>query len=468
LKKHKKIIWRNNMKKEFSFIAFVTVFAILLASCSNQDSDNWTEDFLEIVNVTGGKISGAPANTEDITIFKGIPYAAPPVGDLRWKAPAAVIPWEGVKACNAFSAICPQPDSSSGGYEEEFYADGWPEMDEDCLYLNVWTPAKVSTENLPVMVWLHGGGNAAGWSYEKEFDGEGIAGRGVILVTANYRLGVLGFLAHPELSAEAPYKSSGNYGLLDQIAALRWVHDNIDAFGGNPDNVTLFGQSAGAIDISTLICSDMTRGLVHKAIFQSGGMMGTSTSLETQEGRGETFVSQLGKSSIEELRAMTAEELVQGRTTHGLQVDVCVDGYIITTAANDLYSAGKYLDIPYLIGANKDDLISYDFFGAGTTTLGDLQLSLGRTPIYGYKFIRELPGGGDTYTTGAFHSSELWYVFETLDRCWRPFTEWDYALAKQIASYWTNFAKTGNPNGEGLTNWVPYTEPDKNIQELGF
>jgi para-nitrobenzyl esterase len=456
----------DNMKRASSLITFVVVFVMFLNSCVTSPG---SDDSLEIITVTGGRISGIPANMKGVTIFKGIPYAAPPVGDLRWKAPATVIAWDGVKVCDTFSAICPQPDFSYGGYEEEFYDDGFPKMDEDCLYLNVWTPAKTSTEKLPVMVWIHGGGNAAGWSWETEFDGEGIASRGVILVTINYRLGVLGFLALPELSAEAPYGSSGNYGILDQIAALEWVRDNIAAFGGDPDNVTLFGQSAGAVNISTLICSDKVKGLVHKVIFQSGGMMGASSTLTQVEGFGIEFTGKLGKSTLTELRTMTAAELVQGRVDYGLQVDVCVDGYVITEPAASLYTVGKYLDIPYMIGANKDDLYGYDIlFGPGTTILGDNQLSLSRTPVYAYKFIRELPGGGGTYTTGAFHSAELWYVFETLVRCWRNFTNEDYTLANQIASYWTNFAKTGDPNGGRLPEWEPYTESDKNIQELGF
>jgi para-nitrobenzyl esterase len=451
------------MKKRV--FVFVTVFTLLLATCIGSPSTQGSLG-LGILNVTGGKVSGTPADTEGITVFRGVPYAAPPVGGLRWKAPAAVIPWDGIRVCDTFSAICPQANSSSGGYQEEFYTY-YPEMNEDCLYLNVWTPAKAFTEKLPVMVWLHGGNNAAGWSYEKEFDGEGIASRGVILVTVNYRLSVFGFLAHPDLSAESPYGSSGNYGILDQIAALRWVHDNIAAFGGNPDNVTLFGQSAGAIDISTLICSDLTTGLIHKVIFQSGGMMGASSTLEEVEQKGVDFANALSK-SIAEMREISAEDLFQARQDLKLPTQVCVDGYVIKSPANDLVSEGKYLDIPYLIGANEDDLGGYGIFGRGTIILGDNQLKLGRTPVYAYKFIRKLPGGGGLYTTGAFHSAELWYVFETLDRCWRPFTENDYALAKQIAFYWTNFAKTGNPNGDGLPKWEPYTETNKNIHILGF
>jgi para-nitrobenzyl esterase len=450
------------------FCAFMTggIIAVsMLSGCATAQAGGGPEDLT--VQVTGGKIQGIPAQTKGVTIFKGIPYAAPPTGELRWKAPQAVLPWDGVKVCDTFSAICPQPSSSTGGYQEEFYPS-YPEMNEDCLYLNVWTPSGASTNKLPVMVWFHGGGNAAGWGYEQEFDGEGIAGRGVILVTINYRLSVFGFLAHPDLTAESPYGASGNYGLLDQIAALQWVHDNIAAFSGNPGNVTVFGQSAGAIDISTLICSEKTDGLINKVIFQSGGMMGASDTLEAVEREGAAFANALGK-SIAELREMDAADLFQARQDLKLPANkVCVDGYVITALASKLVEEGKYLDIPYLIGANKDDLISYDFFGAGTTILGDSQLKLNRAPIYGYKFIRELPGGGGDYTTGAFHSAELWYVFETLARCWRPFTNEDYNLAKQIASYWTNFAKTGNPNGAGLPQWDPYTTANKNIYSLGF
>jgi para-nitrobenzyl esterase len=418
------------------------------------------------IKVTGGLVKGVDTDTDGVKLFKGIPYAAPPVDELRWKAPEPVIPWKGVIG-DTFGPICPQPDTSSGGYTEEFYDEPYPEMSEDCLYLNVWAPEGADLKDLPVMVWIHGGGNAAGWGYEKEFDGEGIASRGVILVTINYRLSVFGFLAHPDLTAESPYGASGNYGVLDQIAALKWVNENIEKFGGDSDNVTVFGQSAGAIDISTLICSPMTEGLIDKVIFQSGGMMGASVPLATEEAKGTSFAASLGANSLEELRAIPAADLFQARQSFGGLAEVVVDGYVIPDAASNLVADGNYLDIPYMIGANEDDLIGYWFFGAGTTTLGDNQLRLGRSPVYGYQFTRDLPGGGGAYTTGAFHSSELWYIFETLGRCWRTFDEGDYVLSKQMADYWTNFAKTGDPNGTGLPAWAPYTEGNKNIQILG-
>jgi para-nitrobenzyl esterase len=422
---------------------------------------------LGTLQVTGGKVSGVGTGTAGVTLFKGIPYAAPPVGALRWKAPQPVVPWDGVRVCDTFGAICPQPSTSTGGYTEEFYDEGYPEMSEDCLYLNVWTPAEAGAEGLPVMVWFHGGGNAAGWGYEKEFDGEGIASRGVILVTINYRLSVFGFLAHPELSAEAG-GHSGNYGLLDQIASLQWVHDNIAAFGGDPGNVTVFGQSAGAFDLSVLACSDMANGLISKAIFQSGGMLSAGAPLADVEQRGAAFAEALGAKSIDELRGMGAAALFQARQDLSLPTQISVDGYVLTDTVTNLLAQGKYMDIPYLIGANEDDLGGHATYAAGITALGDSQIALGRAPIYAYKFIRDLPGGGGAYTTGAFHSAELWYVFETLGRCWRTFEAADYELAGQIADYWTNFAKKGDPNGGGLPAWAPYTAEDKHVQSIGF
>lgn len=421
------------------------------------------------VEVTGGLITGTSSEDGAVTIYKGIPYAAPPVGDLRWKAPQPVENWDDVLACDTFSAICPQSTTAYGDFQPEFYSDPYPEMSEDCLYLNVWTPAKSADEKLPVMVYIHGGGNGSGWGYEKEFDGEGIAAKGCILVTLNYRLGVFGFLAHEDLAAEAD-GCTGNYGLMDQAAAFEWVRDNIAAFGGDPENVTMFGQSAGAMDMTALVCSEKMDGLVDHAIFQSGGFLQLmpTVPVEEAEATGSELTDALGM-TIEEMRAMDDMDLYNAVTETGIGVSgLCVDGALMTKSINEAVEDGSYLDIDYVIGSNSDEFGGT--FAEGVTVLGERQLELGRKPAYCYLFTHFIPGIDDPESTcyGAFHTGECWYIFETLDRCWRQplFTDADYELADMMAAYWTNFAKTGDPNGESVPEWAPYTEENKNIQVL--
>ena len=421
------------------------------------------------VSVTGGQITGVASEDGETLIYKGIPFAAPPVGDLRWKAPQPVEPWDGVKACDTFPKICLQSDVAYGDFQPEFYSDPYPEMSEDCLYLNVWTPAKTADEKLPVMVYIHGGGNGSGWSYEKEFDGEGLAAKGCILVTIQYRLGVFGFLAHEDLSAEAG-GCSGNYGLMDQVAAFEWVKDNIAAFGGDPENVTMFGQSAGAMDMTVLVCSEKMEGLINRALFQSGGFLNVmpTTPLADAEALGAQMTTDLGK-SIEELRQMGDRELYDAATqAGGSYYGLCVDGDLLKVSQDEAVNSGDYLDIDYMIGSNSDEFGG--MFASGVSLLGDKQIELGRKPAYCYLFTHFIPGIDDPESTcyGAFHTGECWYIFGTLDRCWRQplFTEDDYQLADMMSTYWTNFAKTGDPNGENVPEWAPYTEDDKNIQVL--
>ena len=421
------------------------------------------------ISVTGGQITGVLSDDGNTIIYKGVPFAAPPVGEFRWKAPQPVVPWEGVRACDTFSSICPQSTFAYGDFQPEFYSDPYPTMSEDCLYLNVWTPAGVSPDAmLPVMVYIHGGGNGSGWSYEKEFDGEIMAQKGCILVTINYRLGIFGFFSHEDLSAEAG--GSGNYGLMDMQAAFQWVHDNISAFGGDPDRVTMFGQSAGAMDMTALVCAPSMEGIVNRALYQSGGfLIGTLTSsLEDNEALGADLVKALGK-SVAELRELNDMDLYNACAESGISFsNVCVDGVFLTEDQTTVINEGRYLDIDYMIGSNSDEFGG--MFASGVTLLGDKQVELGRDPAYCYLFTHFIPGIDDPTSTcyGAFHTGECWYVFHTLDRCWRQplFTDADYQLSEMMSTYWTNFAKTGDPNGEGVPEWAPYTADNQNIQVL--
>ena len=421
------------------------------------------------VSVTGGQITGVLSEDGQTVIYKGVPFAAPPVGELRWKAPQPVEPWEGVRACDTFSAICPQSTFAYGDFQPEFYSDPYPTMSEDCLYLNIWTPVKVSDELLPVMVYIHGGGNGSGWSYEKEFDGEIMAQKDCILVTINYRLGVFGFFAHEDLAAEAN-GAAGNYGLMDQQAAFAWVNENIKAFGGDPDRVTMFGQSAGAMDMTALVCAPSMEGLVDRALFQSGGFLNviTTTSMAEAEAEGAKLTEALGK-SVAELREMGDMDLYNAVADSGLSYSgFCVDGSFLPEDLNAVISEGRYLDIDYMIGSNSDEFGG--MFASGVTLLGDKQIETGRKPAYCYLFTHFIPGIDDPSSTcyGAFHTGECWYIFNTLERCWRLplFTEADYKLADMMSTYWTNFARTGDPNGEGVPEWAPYTAENKNIQVL--
>ena len=437
-----------------------------------------------VLTVEGGEVSGVPSETPDVCIYKGIPYAAPPVGDLRWKHPQPVQPWKGVRPCDTFGAASLQSDQTPGSfYWKEFYQDGDPKRSEDCLYLNVWTPAAGKPEaKLPVIFWIHGGAYMGGYGHEIEFGGDAYAKKGVILVTINYRLGMCGFLAHPLLTAENNSKGSGNYGLFDQLAALKWGKRNISAFGGNPDNITVMGQSAGAGSVQALISSPLTKGLIHRAIIQSGGGLGgiiSAKSLKEAEKQGSDMWKAAGISTLEEMRAYPAEKFqevlmkyMQQQKSFGLPYSPCVDGELLTAPLDETARNGQELDIPYLIGYTSEDMMP-EVMKKAATDWSLLLKQQGRKPAYVYCFSRDLPGedmpssqGAFGDMKGAFHSSELWYTFGTLGKCWRPMEKADYELSERMVSYWTNFAKTGNPNGEGLPQWEPCTKDNPHVQTL--
>ena len=419
-----------------------------------------------ILTVEGGQIQGVPTGTAGVTVYRGIPFAAPPVGALRWKEPQPVIPWEGVKLADQWGAPAWQAKHSGGGYTPEFFFDGDPDFSEDCLYLNVWTPAAGKTgAKLPVTLWIHGGGYTAGWSFEPEMDGEEWAAHGGVLVSCNYRLGILGFLAHPALSAESPHGVSGNYGMLDQIAALKWVKRNIEAFGGDPDRITIMGQSAGAMSVQTLVTSPLSKNLVAGAIIQSGGGLTEApalggTPLTQAEADGKALMDWAGYGTLEQMRAASPEDIMgiaaryMAEKRQWLRLSPVVDGYAYPETFQQAARAGRISNVPYMIGCTLDDM---GMLGAGIDNFCFVREDAG-IPAYAYQFARRLPTDGrPDVLQGAFHSSELWYMFKSLKHCWRPFTEGDYALAEQMIRYWTAFAASGNPNGPKGGDWSPLT-----------
>ena len=432
-----------------------------------------------ILRVEGGLVKGVPTETPGVTVYKGIPYAAPPVGDLRWKAPQPVKNWGSLRICDTWGHPAWQNSHTPGGYTPEFFFDGDPEFSEDCLYLNIWTPAAGNPEaKLPVTLWVHGGGYVAGWGFEPEMDGEEWAKHGGVLVTFNYRLGLLGFLAHPGLSAESPDGVSGNYGMLDQVAALKWVKDNISVFGGDPDHITVMGQSAGAMSVQTLVTSPLSKDLIAGAIIQSGGgiresqlLGGTPLSLAEESGR--NLMDWAGCKTLEEMRAIPPKDLLTlvsryrnatGQNVQGVTAPV-TDGHALSETFSEAALGGRIANIPYMIGCTLDDMPALasgiDRFCAERQKAGG--------KAYAYRFDRRLPTDGrPDVLKGAFHSSELWFMFKSLRFCWRPFTEGDYDLAEQMITCWTNFAACGDPNGTDGGPWTPCTEESPLFMHFGL
>lgn len=439
------------MKNNFSFFGLL-LLSWALSSCSESNPT---------LTIEGGQITGVPTATKGVIAYKGIPFAAPPVGELRWKEPQPVIPWEGVKKADSYGAAAMQvawdPESF---YGKEWRASGTVPFNEDCLYLNVWTPAAGQKDKkLPVAMWIHGGGYREGFGFEPEMDGgEDYASRGVILVSVTYRLGVLGFLSHPLLSAESPNGVSGNYGLMDQAAALKWIHNNIEQFGGDPSNITIFGQSAGAGSVQALCTSPHSKGLVSKAIIMSGGGLGSRPGipLDTAALRNKKMMDFFNVTTLEAMRALSFDELTAMAKTYGdttktrVGFSPVIDGYFLKSTFTDAAKANEIPDVPYMIGFTSNDL------GNMTQPVSDfaaLRAEQSEKPTYAYMFQRQLPGDG----SGAFHSADLWYIFNSLRHSWRPFTEGDKALAVQLTDYWTNFAKYGDPNGKDGGPWTPYS-----------
>lgn len=440
---------------------------------------------MKTVETKNGMIEGIQEN--GYAIFKGVPFAKPPVGELRWRAPQPLEKWSGVFKADHFQNKSMQEDRQDPFYGKEFYSGDKEyevEASEDSLYLNIWTPANAAGEKLPVALWIHGGAFMGGYGSEKEFDGEVLCKKGVILVTINYRLNIYGFLAHPWLSAENERGISGNYGTLDQLMALQWVYDNIESFGGDKENITVLGQSAGAMSVQTLISSELSGNMIKRAIMQSGGSYGKGLHrdlpLSDAMKFGEQFVAVTGAKSLEELRAMSTEQLNAAigpfigkmfEIGEGLILIPNIDGYVLKDGYYNLIDQGNIKNIPYLMGSNLNDILTTkEAVAAGEMSplyegCRDFSFKLevnGHTPAYVYHFTRQLPGDD----AGAFHSSELWYMFGTLNRCWRPMTAHDKQLSEEMLSYWTNFMKTGNPNGAGLESWEPCSKESVFIKEF--
>lgn len=453
------------------------------------------------LGLENGTIEGLYKEDQDIHVYKGIPYAAPPVESLRWLAPQPVQDWEGVLDCKAFGPIAMQADPVPFYmWTSEFIAPAG-NMSEDCLYLNVWTPAKTTDEELPVIVYIHGGGFSSGSGSVPLYDGSNMAQKGVVFVTINYRVGLFGFFAHPELRQQASHQSSGNQGLLDQIAALEWVQNNITAFGGNPKNVTIAGQSAGAFSVSFLCASPLASGLFHKAIAESGGALTPGGRLsgdirrEQAEMSGINLQRKAGAASFADLQKMDAQTLLQ----IPFSAQPLVDGYSLKQGVYASYLAGAQNDVPLLTGWNADEglgapnataesfqqmarsqygeqaekflqafpaatdeeatqsqqkLNALGMFGLASYQWMQVQNQHGKSPVYVYQFTRKVPYGEGQMDFGAFHSSEIGYAYDNLDQSKvRPWTAADRQLAKTMSAYWVNFARNGNPNGEGLPDW---------------
>jgi para-nitrobenzyl esterase len=464
----------------------------------------------DTVKIEGGLISGTKSANSGVNIFKGVPYARPPLGDLRWKAPEPVKAWTGVRACNAFS---PSPMQGKpipfGVYTSEFLIPD-SVMSEDCLYLNIWTAASSASEKRPVLVWIYGGGFVSGSGSVGIYDGEAMAKKGIVFITFNYRLGIFGFFSHPDLSAESPNHASGNYALLDQIAALNWVRRNIKAFGGDPDNITIDGQSAGSMSINCLMASPVAKGLFRHAIGESGAMFVPNpftrlVSLKEDETEGLKMAQTLNVKSLAELRAIPAVQLQAKAKSFGYRP--IIDGYVLPESIEDIFKTGKQNDADLLTGWNADDglllgpprnatsyknMIGQQFgsdsakflqlypgstdseaiasqksfsrdmiFAVQNYSWANLESTTGKGKVFLYHFIRKPPATGEFVRYGAFHSAEIVYALDNLFSLHRPWEEVDRKLASTMSAFWVNFMHSGDPNGPGLPNWPAYQSTTK-------
>ena len=480
----------------------VLILLLSVTSLVKSSAQAWSP-----VKTKNGLVQGTAEN--GVQIFKGIPFAAPPVGENRWRAPQPASNWQGILKADAYATAPFQGGNPPSG------------KSEDCLYLNIWSPAKNPGEKLPVLVWIYGGGFAFGSTSEPGYNGINLAQKGVVLVSVAYRVGQLGFLAHPELTAESGYKASGNYGILDMITGLQWIKENISAFGGDPGKVTIFGESAGGIAVSMLAASPLAKGLIHGAISQSGGNFGPPRpttypgenlkTLKQAEEQGVEYMKKAGVNSIAELRAIPAEQLPMGFGMPGGWP--IIDGYVQENDQYTLYTNKKFNDIPVLIGYNSDEGMSFRppktpeeyitstkerygkfadalikaypvgekdvpktardlardaAFGWQTYAWAELQSQKGKAPVYYYYFDQHpvYDKSSPQYGTGSPHGQDVAYVFGFVNPKSQQADPSDPQVSEAMMTYWTNFAKTGDPNGPGVSEWLPYTA--KNHRAMHF
>lgn len=506
--------------KTFKKVLFLLSVACsgMLLSCSGSKHEKRLSDSATTVEVESGLLAGYFNGDRSVRIYKGIPYALPPVGELRWKAPQPAAHWDGVFEATEFgcSAMQKSIDPIVGDLirkalklPEDTVSEKAPECNEDCLYLNVWAPA--SGDKHPVLVWIHGGSLTSGSGAERMYDGEAAAKAGVVMVTFNYRLGVFGYLAHPQLSDETVYGGSGNYGLMDQLAAVKWVSRNIERFGGDPDNITIAGESAGSYSVSALCASPEASGLFDKAIAESGTLIVKDTptgllSLAKAEERGKQFFERMKVNQIDDLRKLPADELNKA----DFEPQMTVDGYLLPDTAYNICRQGKQNDVSLLIGYNSDegkmftgfmpmDLKKYKealegygeekagklwqlfpattdeeakqqfnrlfgglVFGYPAYVWTKIQHQTCQSPVYQYYF-----SFGPEGDFCGIHAAEISYAYNNPNSSFFQWTEKDYEFSKKMFSYWMNFVKTGNPNGEGLPEWKPYNGADCQVLELG-
>lgn len=464
-----------------------------------------------IVKTANGAVEGVKEKS-GVYSFKGIPFAAPPIGDLRWKEPQPAKNWDGVRKADKFGPRAMQPPIFS---DMIFRSNG---MSEDCLYLNVWTPSPSQQKKLPVLVYFYGGGFVAGDGSEPRYEGENMASKGIVALTVNYRLGIFGLFAHPELTAESPHRSSGNYGVMDQAAALKWVKENIAAFGGDPNKITIAGESAGSISVSAQMITPLSKNLIAGAIGESGSLLGAlpPVPLQQAEAGGLQLAKAVGVSSLAELRAKNADSLIAAATKFGpFRFPMTIDGYVFPKPPVEIFQAGEQAQVPLLVGWNSEesnyrgvmgnenltkenyekavqrlygeksqqvlkayavktdadveqvatDLAGDRFIGFSTWRWADLHAKHGNKPVYRYYYSHPRPPmtseKDKARAKGAVHSAEIEYAMGNLPSnkvfAW---TEEDYKVSKIMHEYFVNFIKTGNPNGSGLPQW-PTTNTSK-------
>jgi len=495
------------------FAALLCMAALILLTHGNLAS---AAKGVDVVKTESGRVQGTLNADHTVRMFKGVPFAAPPVGELRWKPPQPALSWKGVRDASKFGPPCLQTDV----YGDIYFRDAEPS--EDCLNLDIWMPAKPATAKLPVLLWYYGGGFVAGSASEARYDGENLAKKGIMVVSPDYRLGIFGFFSHPELTQESEHKASGNYGLLDQVAALHWVVKNIAAFGGNPGNITIAGESAGSFSVSALMASPLSRGLFQKAIGESGAFFpdrvgeGLSARLRSEtEKVGVQFAASLGMNSLAQMRAMPGDKLLQAaaEATKEYRFSPNIDGYFLPADVQSIYAGGEQSQVPLLAGWNADEgkmgvllephlptvqsfaeeahrrfggradeflklypattdeeavlsaeaLAGDDFIAFSTWKWINMQLETGHSPVYEYHF-EQVPavkpgakiGQVPASEAGSTHACEIQYVFQTLKSLDVPWTEDDFKVSGVMSSYWANFVKNGNPNGEGLPEWPVY------------